>query len=89
MIAEDMNRREFLKTSVGLAAVVSGLKMIVGCATHEPAKVTSPVYPPLPYNKIHPPQEGCLVGFFKEPEASLKAKDSKFYYQRQPIFEEN
>jgi hypothetical protein len=89
MIAGDMNRREFLKTSVGLAAAASGLKMIAGCATTEPAKVTALVYPPLPDKKIQPPREGCLVGFFKEPEASLKAKDSKFFYQRQPIFEVN
>jgi hypothetical protein len=64
--------------------------MIAGCATTDTTKGMALVYPPLPYhNKIQPPREGCLVGFFKEPEASLKAKDSKFVYQRQPIIEVN
>ena len=66
-----MTRREFLRAGVGLAAVETGLEMIAGCATNEPAKVTPLAYPPLPYKKIQSPQEGCLVGFFKEPDASL------------------
>jgi len=75
-IAEDMSRREFLKAGVGFAAVVSGLQMIAGCATTETPKeqvIASPatvkaepvVYPPLPYNKVQPPKEGCLVGLYK------------------------
>ena len=67
--AEDMSRREFLKVGVGLVAVASSLEMIAGCATTETPKVMTLVYPPLPYNKIQPPQEGCFIGFFKEPEA--------------------
>jgi hypothetical protein len=69
--AEDMSRREFLKVGVGLVAVASGLEMIAGCATTETPKVMTLVYPPLPYNKIQPPQEGCFIGFFKEPDASI------------------
>ncbi len=67
-----MNRREFLKAGVSLAAVASGVEMIGGCATTETRRAI-----PL-YNKIQPPQEGCLVGFFKEPEAYARLKDSKF-----------
>ena len=89
LIAEDMSRREFLKAGIVLAAVASGLEMIGGCATTETTKGMTIVYPPLPYDKIQPPQEGCLVGFFKEPEASLRAKDSKFVYRRLPIIEVN
>ena len=70
-----------MKAGVGLAAVASGLEMIAGCVTTETHKVTTLVYPPLPYNKIQPPQEGCLVGFFIEPEDSLRMKDSKFIPQ--------
>jgi len=69
-IAEDMTRREFLRAGIGLAAVASGLEMIVGCTTTETPKVKTFVYPPLPYNKIQPPQEGCLIGFFKEPDTT-------------------
>jgi hypothetical protein len=54
-IAEDMTRREFLKVGVGLVAVANGLEMIAGCVTTETPKVTTLVYPPLPYNKIQPP----------------------------------
>ena len=71
MIAEDMNRRGFLKAGVGLAVVVSSIEMIAGCATTKTPQVTPLVYSPLPYHKIQPPQEGCLVGFFKEPDASI------------------
>ena len=78
-----------MKAGVGLAAVASGLEMIAGCATTDTTKGMALVYPPLPYHKIQPPREGCLVGFFKESEASLKAKNSKFVYQRQPIIEVN
>jgi len=81
LIAEDMTRREFFKAGVGLAAVASGLEMIGGCATTETPKVKTLVYPPLPYNKIQPPQEGCLVGFFKEPEFYARLKDSRFIPQ--------
>ena len=66
-----MTRREFVKAGAGLVAVASGLELITGCATTESPKLTTLVYPQLPYNKIQPPQEGCLVGFFKEPDASL------------------
>ncbi len=77
-----MTRREFLKAGVGLAAVASGLEMISGCATNETPKVMTLVYPTLPYNKIQPPEEGCFVGFFKEPEAYARLKDSRFIPQR-------
>jgi hypothetical protein len=42
--------------------------MITGCAATETPKVKTLVYPPLPYHKIHPPKEGCLVGFYSDPE---------------------
>jgi len=84
-----MTRRKLLKAGVGFAAVASGLQMIGGCATTEKPKGITVVYPPLPYNKIQPPHEGCLVGFFKEPEAFLKAKDSSFVLRRRPIIEVN
>ena len=76
-----MTRREFMKAGVGLAAVASGIEMVGGCATTETVKVMTLVYPPLPYNKIQPPQEGCLVGFFKESEADARLKDSTFIPQ--------
>jgi len=76
-----MTRRELLKAGVGMTAVAGGLEMIGGCATSETPKVTTLVYPPLPYDKIQPPQEGCLVGFFIEPEDSLRMKDSRFIPQ--------
>ena len=69
LIVEDMTRREFLRAGVGLAAVASGLEMIGGYATAEaPPKVKAEpvVYPPLPYNKVQPPKEGCLVGLYKD-----------------------
>jgi Glycosyl hydrolase family 26 len=86
-ITEDMTRREFLRTGVGLAAVASGLEVIAGCVTTEIPKATTLVYPPLPYNKIQPPQEGCLVGFFKEPETYAGLKDSGFIPQNLPEIE--
>jgi len=86
-ISGDITRREVLKAGVGLAAVAGGLGMIPGCATTETPKAMALVYPPLPYNKIQPPQEGCLVGFFIEPEASLRMKDSTFIPQRSPEIE--
>ena len=76
-----MTRREFVKAGAALVAVASGLELITGCATTESPKLTTLVYPPLPYNKIQPPQEGCLVGFFKEPEAYARLKDSRFIPQ--------
>ena len=81
-LMKTMTRRQFLKAGVGLAAFASGLEMIGGCATTETPKVETLVYPSLPYNKIQPPEKGCLVGFFKEPEASLRMKDSRFIPQR-------
>ena len=81
LITEDMSRRQFLRAGVGLVAVTTGLELIGGCATTEPTKVITQSYPPLPYNKIQPPQEGCLVGFFKESEAAARLKDSKFIPQ--------
>ena len=89
MTTGGMNRRQFLNAVVGLTVVTSGLEMITGCAKNETAKLKTSDYAPLPYNKIQPPQEGCFIGFFKETEASLKAKDSKFFYQRQPVIEAN
>jgi hypothetical protein len=80
-VAEDMTRRYFLKVGFGLAAIASGFEMMGGCATTETPKVKTLVYPPLPFNKIQPPQEGCLVGFFKESEADVRLKDSKFIPQ--------
>ena len=67
-------------------AVASSLEMIGGCATTETPKIMTLVYPPLPYNKIQPPQEGCLVGFFKEPDASINAityllESTQFFHQ--------
>ena len=76
-----MTRRKFLKTGVRLAVVASGLEVIGRCATSETPKVKTLVYSPLPYNKIQPPQEGCFVGFFKEPEAYAKLKGSTFIPQ--------
>jgi len=87
MTTEGMNRREFLKAGVGLAAVASGLEVIAGCVTTETPKATTLVYPPLPYNKIQPPREGCLVGFFKEPETYARLKDSGFIPQNLPEIE--
>jgi len=80
---ETMNRREFLRAGVGLAAVAGGLGTICGCATTETAKGMTLVYPPLPYNKIQPPQEGCFIGFFSmygitHLEKALSAKPSIF-----------
>jgi hypothetical protein len=66
-----MTRREFSKAGVSFAFAAIGLEMIGGCATTETPKVTTLIYPPLPYQKIQPPQDGCLVGFFKEPDASI------------------
>jgi hypothetical protein len=82
-----MTRREFLKAGVGLAAVGSSLEMIAGCATTETPKAKTLVYPPLPYNKIQPSQESCFVGFFKEPDAYARLKDSRFVPQRHPEIE--
>jgi hypothetical protein len=73
-----MTRREFLRMGVGVAAVASGLQVFAGCATTDASKgqvMASPaaikpklvIYPPLPYNKIQPPQDGCLVGLYKMP----------------------
>jgi hypothetical protein len=76
-----MTRREFLRAGVGVAATVSTLEMVDGCATTETPKVKTLVFPSLPYNKIQPPREGCLVGFFKEPEAYARLKDSRFIPQ--------
>jgi hypothetical protein len=81
LIAGDMTRREFLRAGVGLAAVATGLEMIGGCTTTEKPKVMTLAYPRLPHNKIQPPREGCLVGFFKESEADARLKDSKFIPQ--------
>ncbi len=64
----DMDRRKFLKTGAGLVAVAGGLEMIAGFATAKtPATGKSgPIeYPPLQYNKVQPPVEGCLVGLYK------------------------
>jgi hypothetical protein len=76
-----MTRREFLRKGVGFAAVASGLEWIGGCATTDTTKGMPLVYTPLSYNKIQPPQDGCLVGFFKEPEAYARLKDSRFIPQ--------
>jgi hypothetical protein len=67
-LMKTMTRREFLRAGVGLAAVAGGLGTICGCAMTDTPKVKTLVYPPLPYHKIQPPQEGCLIGFFKEPD---------------------
>jgi hypothetical protein len=63
---EDMNRREFLKVGISLAVFAAGLETITGCEATKtprgriiPAKETSNF-------KIYPPQEGCLVGFYKD-----------------------
>ena len=85
--AKYMGRRQFLRTGLGLIAFAGGLGAIAGCATTEPPKTMAHVYPPLPYSKIQPPREGCLIGFFKEPEASLREKDSKYMPQRSPEIE--
>lgn len=61
-----LTRRKFLSAGVGLSATI-----ISGCATTEAPKVKTLEYPPLPYHKIQPPREGCLVGFFKEPDPSF------------------
>jgi len=82
-----ITRREFLTKGVGFAATLSCLELIASCATTETSKVKTLVYPPLPYHKIQPPQEGCLVGFFIEPETSLRMKDSAFIPQRSPEIE--
>jgi len=82
-----MSRRQFLKAGLGFTAFAGGLGIIAGCATTEPTKTRTLVYPPLPHSKIQPPQEGCFVGFFKEPEASLRQKDSKHMPQRSPEIE--
>jgi hypothetical protein len=68
----DMSRRDFLSTGIGLAAAVSGFEMIAGCASEKylkegPASPTTQRAQPviahrLPYNKIQPPREGCLLG---------------------------
>jgi hypothetical protein len=86
-LMKTMTRRKFLKTGVRLAAVASGLEVIGGCATSETPKVKTLVYSPLPYNKIQPLQEGCFVGFFKEPEAYARLKDSRFIPQHSPEIE--
>jgi len=83
--ASDTSRREFLKTGMSLVAVISGLEMITGCVTTEtPAVVKSePInYPPLPYNKIQPPKEGCFVGFYKD---SGLEKDSLYESKQREI----
>jgi len=82
-----MTRREFLRAGAGLAAAIGSFDMIAGCATTETSKVMTLGYPPLSYNKIQPPQEGCLIGFCIEPEASLRMKDSTFIPQRSPEIE--
>lgn len=84
--AKYMSRRQFLRTGISFTAFAGGLGMI-GCATTEPPKTTAHVYPPLPHSKIQPPREGCLIGFFKEPDASLRGKDSKYMPQRSPKIE--
>jgi hypothetical protein len=66
-----MARREFLKAGLRLVIVTTGLKMIGGCATTEAPQVTTLVYPPLPYHKVQPPKEGCLIGFFEAPDPSF------------------
>ena len=76
LVATDMTRREFLRMGVGLVAVASGLQVFAGCATTDASKgqvMASPavikpkpvIYPPLPYNKVQPPKDGCLVGLYK------------------------
>ena len=68
----DITRRDFLKT-VGLAAATATF----GCATTEKPKPDMPptlaatkpdqvIYPKLPESKIQPPENGCLVGFYKQ-----------------------
>jgi hypothetical protein len=68
-----ISRWEFLMAGVGVAATISSLEMIGGCATTETTKVETLVYPPLPYNKIQPPKEGCLIGFFEAPDPSFNS----------------
>jgi len=86
-LMKTMTRRELLRAGVGLAAAIGGWEMIPGCATTEPPRTTTFVYPPLAHKKIQPPHQGCLVGFFKEPETSLREKDSNYMPQHSPEIE--
>jgi hypothetical protein len=78
-----MNRREFLRAGICLAAMVNGLRGIAECIAKENPKegvrVLSPGQGPEPIrsptsssNKVLPPQEGCLIGFYR----------SAFLYQK-------
>ncbi len=76
LVTGDMTRRELLRAGVGFAATLSGLQMIGGCATTETRKVIPS------YSKIQAPQEGCLVGFFKEPDFHARPNASRFFPPR-------
>jgi hypothetical protein len=66
VIAKDMTRREFLRTGIGLAAAATSLEIITGCAAPEVPKDRIIHTEQMSDYKIVPPQDGCLVGFYKD-----------------------
>ena len=66
----ETTRREFIKTVGKSALALSGGltldSLLKGCAT-VPILAEEPtvVYPPLEGDKVQPPEEGCLIGFYK------------------------
>jgi hypothetical protein len=69
LLVGDMNRRQFLKAGIGLTAFANSIEVIAGsiatAGTLTTGKSEPIEYPQLPYNKIQPPKQGCLIGFFK------------------------
>jgi len=70
----ETTRRNFLKNTAK-AAVVAGAgltleEILGGCATISFKETAPVIYPPLKGHKVQPPNDGCLIGFFR-PSASF------------------
>jgi hypothetical protein len=63
---QGISRREFLQAGVGLAAAASGINLTPGHALAQIQKDPLTSGKEKPTFKIHPPANGCLVGFYKE-----------------------
>jgi len=84
----EISRRELLRAGAGLGVALSGLGIVSGCAATETYKdKIAPAAGSNTTGKRHPPNEGCLVGFYKPDvpsrsidhyERSLAAKPSLF-----------
>jgi hypothetical protein len=58
-----IGRRQFLKGSAALGAAVCLESLLGGCATLQFKEEKNTAFPPLPAEKIQPPEYGCLIGF--------------------------